>query len=159
MIESSLANTFVGSKHKSKAFNWHALWERKKKKSNADDYTTIYWDIHWSISKTLQDPVSRLLRMSRHPFHSDNIYFLRDSSHSHSSLQLVGFVCGLLFFFHYYWTAQLQTNLSHDKPAEWKIWDLSLWGVPSCQAPSTPHLEHGPEPEPRPQIPLLPCVA
>lgn len=71
----------------------------KKKKSNAVDYTTIYWDIHWSISKTLQDPVSRLLRMSRHPFQSDNIYFLRDSSHSHISLQLVGFVCSLCFFF------------------------------------------------------------
>lgn len=73
MIESSLANTFVGSKHKSKAFNWHALWERKKKKSHADDHTTVYSDVHSSI-KILQDTLCRLLRTNRHSFQTDSIF-------------------------------------------------------------------------------------
>lgn len=109
----------------------------KKKKSNAVDYTTIYWDIHWSISKTLQDPVSRLLRMSRHPFQSDNIYFLRDSSHSHISLQLVGFVCSLWFFF-----SLLLNSTVTNKPVPWQTsQEENLRFVPvSCpQLPGSVH--------------------
>lgn len=72
MIESRLANTFVGSEHKSKAFNWHALWERKKEKSCRWSYNYI---LRCTFKhKTLQDTVSRLLRINRHPFQSDSIF-------------------------------------------------------------------------------------
>lgn len=47
MIESSLANTFVGSEHKSKAFNWHALWERKKRK-------IMQMIVQWESQKYIQ---------------------------------------------------------------------------------------------------------
>lgn len=47
--------------------------KKGKKKSHADDHTTAYSDVRSSI-KTLQDTVSRLLRINRHPFQSDSIF-------------------------------------------------------------------------------------
>lgn len=78
MIEPRLANTFVSSKHKSKAFNWHALWERKEEKSCGWSYNCI-------LRCTFKHKT-----ITRH-CHSKNKplpvwqYFLCDFSHSHTS--------------------------------------------------------------------------
>lgn len=45
--------------------------EKEKKKSHADDHTTVYSDVHSSI-KPLQDTV--ILRINRYPFQSDSIF-------------------------------------------------------------------------------------
>lgn len=46
---------------------------KEKKKSHADDHTTVYSDVHSSI-KTLQDTLCRLLRTNRHSFQTDSIF-------------------------------------------------------------------------------------
>lgn len=86
MIESSLANTFVGSKHKSKALNWHALWEREKKEKSCR------WSHNCILRCTFKHKnitrFSAQTSKNKQALLPDWQYFLSSFSHSHISLQL-----------------------------------------------------------------------